>query len=86
MAASADPQRQTIAPGDVLDSPAFDLHIVVLDTSRDLLRAEVQGAVVATEGRFIGTRARRSDFSCATVHFACAKACAERESWRLGPR
>jgi quercetin dioxygenase-like cupin family protein len=42
VAASADPQRQTIAPGDVLDSPAFDLHIVVLDTSRDLLRAEVQ--------------------------------------------
>lgn len=42
MAASADQPRQAIAPGDALDSPAFDLHAVVLETSRDLLRAEVR--------------------------------------------
>jgi mannose-6-phosphate isomerase-like protein (cupin superfamily) len=42
MAASADHPREAIAPGDVLDSPAFDLHVVVLETSRDLLRADVR--------------------------------------------
>jgi hypothetical protein len=42
MAASADERRQVIAPGDVVESPTFDVHAVVLDISRDLLRTEVQ--------------------------------------------
>jgi quercetin dioxygenase-like cupin family protein len=32
---------EAVAPGDVLESPAHDLRAVVLETSRELLRAEV---------------------------------------------
>jgi mannose-6-phosphate isomerase-like protein (cupin superfamily) len=38
---SARQPERAAQVGDVLESPVFDLHAVVLETSRDLLRSEV---------------------------------------------